>query len=54
MSFNIIAETSPSLDYYKIHQAVCKEELPFDFLPMPNLGEALSLWLLCYLKFERW
>ena len=38
MSFNIIAETSSRLDFQKIYHAVYKDELPFDFVPMPDLG----------------
>jgi hypothetical protein len=38
MSFNIVAESSSCLDYYKIHRAVYKVNLPFDFVPMPTLG----------------
>lgn len=40
MSFNIIAETSKKLDYHKVHAAVYREGLPFDFVPMPGLGLA--------------
>ena len=38
MSFNIIAETSGRLNYNEVHRKVYKEELPFDFIPMPHLG----------------
>ncbi|HEV3413888.1 MAG TPA: hypothetical protein VG101_15510 [Puia sp.] len=38
MSVNIVAESSSHLDYYDMHDAVYEGELPFDFIPMPNLG----------------
>ena len=38
MSFNVIAETSRKLDYSKIHAEIFIDDLPFDFIPMPNLG----------------
>src|ERR1700753_4238425 len=38
MSFNIIAEKSSRLNYHEIHREVYKDELFFDFVPMPELG----------------
>jgi hypothetical protein len=38
MSFNIIAEKPSRLDYYEVHRAVYKDDLFFDFVPMPTLG----------------
>lgn len=39
MAFNIMAESSRKLNYTKIHEKVFKDELPFDFVPMPELGK---------------
>lgn len=38
MSFNIIAETPKRLDYNNLHKKIYKDDLPFEFVPMPNLG----------------
>jgi hypothetical protein len=38
MAFNIIAETSKTLDYNKIHKEIFEENLNFEFVPMPKLG----------------
>lgn len=38
MSFNIIAETSQRLNYNYVHKETYENDLPFDFVPMPNLG----------------
>ncbi len=38
MSFNIIAETRQHLNYDDVHKETYKDDLPFDFVPMPDLG----------------
>jgi hypothetical protein len=38
MAFNIIAETNRKLDFFKLHKAIYQDNLPFDFVPMPQLG----------------
>lgn len=38
MSFNILAEASQRLDYDSIHRETYKDDLPFEFVPMPSLG----------------
>jgi hypothetical protein len=38
MAFNIIAETSNSLDFTLLHKEIYKDNLPFDFIPMKGLG----------------
>ncbi|WP_343304134.1 hypothetical protein AAHN97_21415 [Chitinophaga niabensis] len=38
MSFNIIAETTRSLNYTEVHAAIHSPDLNFDLVPMPGLG----------------
>lgn len=38
MAFNIIAETNKNLDFKALHKAIYRDNLPFDFIPMPGLG----------------
>ncbi len=38
MAFNIIAESSNSLDFTLLHKEIYKDNLPFDFIPMKGLG----------------
>lgn len=47
MAFNIIAESKGKMDYDSIHSALFKQNLPFDFFPMPakglNGGDAIGI-----------
>ena len=38
MAFNIIAESNKKLDFTKLHEVIYQDNLPFDFIPMPQLG----------------
>jgi hypothetical protein len=38
MAFNIIAETNKKLDFNNMHKEIYQDNLPFDLVPMPNLG----------------
>jgi hypothetical protein len=38
MAYNIIAESSKTLDYKKLHAEIFTEDLFFEIIPMPKLG----------------